>query len=221
MAAILGRKLGMTQIFDTAGNVVPVTVIQAGPCVVTEVRTKKRDKYVAVQVGFETLPERKVTKAMKGVFARAKTAPRRIVREFEPAAGEVYSVGQEITVEAFGGGDVVDVIGTSKGRGFSGGIKRHHFGGQRDTHGVSLMHRAIGSIGSSNMGRVWPGKRMPGRFGGTRVTVQGLAVVKVDAGQHLLLIRGAVPGPRGSLVMVRKTGTTAAAAPAPAAGSTT
>ncbi len=221
MAAILGRKLGMTQIFDGAGNVVPVTVIQAGPCVVTGLRTQKRDGYVAVQVGFELLPERKVTKAMKGVFARAKTAPRRILREFVPAEGEAYSLGQEITVEAFGGGDMVDVIGTSKGRGFSGGIKRHHFSGQRDTHGVSLMHRAIGSIGSSSMGRVWPGKRMPGRYGGARVTVQGLAVVKVDAGQHLLLIRGAVPGPRGSLVMVRKTAAGHAAGSAASARSTT
>ncbi|OLC29966.1 MAG: 50S ribosomal protein L3 [Armatimonadetes bacterium 13_1_40CM_64_14] len=157
------------------------------------------------RIGFEALPERKVTKAMKGVFARAKTAPRRIVREFVPAAGETYTVGQEITVEAFAGGDVVDVVGTSKGRGFSGGMKRHGFKGQRATHGVSLMHRAIGSIGSSDMGRVWPGKRMPGRYGGARVTVQGLAVVKVDPGQHLLLIHGAVPGPRRGLVMVRKT----------------
>jgi large subunit ribosomal protein L3 len=205
MAAILGRKVGMTQIFDAAGNVVPVTVVQAGPCVVTNVRTAKRDGYVAIQVGFEVLPERKVTKAMKGVFAKAKTAPRRVVREFVPAAGETYTVGQEITVEAFAGGDMVDVVGTSKGRGFSGGMKRHHFKGQRATHGVSLMHRAIGSIGSSDMGRVWPGKRMPGRYGGARVTVQGLAVVKVDPSQHLLLIHGAVPGPRGSLVMVRKT----------------
>jgi large subunit ribosomal protein L3 len=217
MAAILGRKLGMTQIFDAVGNVVPVTVVQAGPCVVTNVRTEKRDGYVAVQVGFEVVPERKVTKAMKGVFSKAKTAPRRVVREFAPAAGETYTVGQEITVEAFAGGDVVDVVGTSKGRGFSGGMKRHGFKGQRDTHGVSLMHRAIGSIGSSDMGRVWPGKRMPGRYGGARVTVQGQTVVKVDPGEHLLLIRGAVPGPRGSLVMVRKTASgKPVATPAPA-----
>lgn len=219
MAAILGRKLGMTQIFDAAGNVVPVTVVQAGPCVVTNVRTEKRDGYVAVQVGFEVVPERRVTKAMKGVFAKAKTAPRRVVREFVPAAGETFTVGQEITVEAFAGGDVVDVVGTSKGRGFSGGMKRHHFKGQRDTHGVSLMHRAIGSIGSSDMGRVWPGKRMPGRYGGARVTVQGQTVVKVDPGQHLLLIRGAVPGPRGSLVMVRKTASAKPATTSAPAGS--
>jgi len=126
------------------------------------------------------------------------------LREFTPAPGEAYAVGQEITVAMFGSGDPVDVIGTSRGRGFSGGIKRHNFRGQRDTHGVSLMHRAVGSIGSSDMGRVWPGKRMPGRYGGERVTVKGLRVVKVDPGQHLLLVRGAIPGPRGSVVMVRK-----------------
>ena len=204
MVAIIGRKIGMTQLFDEAGNVVPVTVVQAGPCVVTEVRTSKRDGYAAVQLGFELAPERKVTKPMKGVFARAKTAPRRLLREFTPAPGETYTVGQEITVAVFGSGDPVDVIGTSRGRGFSGGIKRHNFRGQRDTHGVSLMHRAVGSIGSSDMGRVWPGKRMPGRYGGDRVTVKGLRVVKVDPGQHLLLVRGAIPGPRGSVVMVRK-----------------
>lgn len=204
MTAILGRKLGMTQVFNDQGDIVPVTVIQAGPCVVTEIRTVKRDGYAAVQVGFETLADRKVRKPMKGVFARAKTTPRRVLREFVPAAGETYAVGQEITVAVFEGGDLVDVIGTSKGRGFSGAIKRHNFSGQRDTHGVSLMHRAIGSIGSSDMGRVWPGKRMAGRYGSERVTVKGLRVVKVDAAQHLLLIRGAVPGPRGSLLMVRK-----------------
>lgn len=204
MTAIIGRKLGMTQVFDDQGNVIPVTVIQAGPCVVTNVRTAKRDGYVAVQVGFEIAPDRKVTKPMKGVFAGAKTAPRRVLREFTPAVGETYTLGQEITVAAFADGDPVDVRGTSRGRGFSGGIKRHNFRGQRDTHGVSLMHRAIGSIGSSDMGRVWPGKRMPGRYGGERVTVKGLRVVKVDASQHLLLIRGAIPGPRGSVVVVRK-----------------
>jgi len=206
MTAILGRKLGMTQVFDDAGNLVPVTVIQAGPCVVTEIRTPRRDGFTAVQMGFEAIAERKVRKPAKGVFARAKTAPRRVLREFTPAPGESFAVGQEITVAAFAGGDLIDVTGTSKGRGFSGAIKRHNFRGQRATHGVSLMHRAVGSIGSSDMGRVWPGKRMPGRYGAERVTVKGLRVVRVDAAQHLLLVRGAVPGPRGSLIMVRKVG---------------
>lgn len=204
MTAILGRKIGMTQVFDDEGNVVPVTVIQAGPCVVIDVRTPERDGYAAVQMGFEVVPERKMNKPLKGVFARAKATPRRVLREFRPSPGEAYTVGQELTVGAFGGGDVIDVVGASKGRGFSGAIKRHGFGGQRDTHGVSLMHRAVGSIGISDVARVWPGKRMPGRYGGERVTVRGLRVAKVDPSRNLLLVKGAVPGPRGSLVMVRK-----------------
>jgi len=204
MTAIVGRKVGMTQVFDDRGNVIPVTVIEAGPCVVTGVRTPARDGYAAVQVGFEPLPERKVNKPLRGVFARARTAPRRVLREFRLPDGERYELGQEITVAAFGGGDVVDVVGTSKGHGFSGAMKRHNFAGQRDTHGVSLMHRAVGSLGISDVARVWPGKRMPGRYGSERVSVRGLRVVKVDAERNLLLVRGAVPGPRGSVVLIRK-----------------
>jgi large subunit ribosomal protein L3 len=214
MTAIMGRKLGMTQVFDEAGNVVPVTVLEAGPCVVTQVRTPERDGYAAVQLGYEPVAERKVTKAMRGHFARAKTAPRRVLREFRAAGGEQFTVGQEVTVESFAGGDVVDVVGTTKGRGFSGAMKRHNFAGQRDTHGVSLMHRAVGSLGISDVARVWPGKRMPGRYGGERVSVRGLRVVRVDAGRNLLLVRGAVPGPRGSLVLVRKRAGAKAAAKA-------
>lgn len=194
----------MTQVFDDHGNIVPVTVVEAGPNVVTQLRSPERDGYIAVQVGFESVPERKVNKPMKGHFARAKTPPRRVLREFRPAAGESFAIGQEITVTSFGSGDLVDVVGTSKGRGFSGAMKRHNFRGQRDTHGVSLMHRAVGSIGSSDVARVWPGKRMPGRFGGERISVRGLRIIKVDADRNLLLIRGAVPGPRGSLVLVRQ-----------------
>lgn len=204
MTAILGRKVGMTQVFDDRGNVIPVTVIEAGPCIVTEVRSPERDGYAAVQVGFGSVAERKVNKPLRGVFARAKTAPRRVLREFRLPDGERYEVGQELTVAIFGGGDVVDVVGTSKGRGFSGAMKRHNFSGQRDTHGVSLMHRAVGSIGISDVARVWPGKRMPGRYGGERVSVRGLRIVKVDAERNLLLLKGAVPGPRGSLVMISK-----------------
>lgn len=204
MTAILGRKVGMTQVFDDRGNVIPVTVIEAGPCIVTEVRSPERDGYAAVQVGFGSVAERKVNKPLRGVFARAKATPRRVLREFRLPDGERYEVGQELTVAIFGGGDVVDVVGTSKGRGFSGAMKRHNFSGQRDTHGVSLMHRAVGSIGISDVARVWPGKRMPGRYGGERVSVRGLRIVKVDAERNLLLLKGAVPGPRGSLVMIRK-----------------
>ncbi|HXF83216.1 MAG TPA: 50S ribosomal protein L3 [bacterium] len=212
MTAIVGRKVGMTQVFDEQGNVVPVTVLEAGPCVVTQIRTLQTDGYTAVQLGYEPLAERKVTKAMRGHFARAKTAPRRILREFRTAQPEVFTIGQELTVAQFAGGDLVDVVGTSKGRGFSGAMKRHNFAGQRDTHGVSLMHRAVGSLGISDVARVWPGKRMPGRYGGERVTVRGLRVVKVDAARNLLLLKGAVPGPRGSLVLVRKRAASAAKA---------
>jgi len=204
MTVIVGRKVGMTQVFDDQGNIVPVTVVEAGPCVVTQVRTPATDGYAAVQLGFEAAVERKVNKPAKGHFAKAKTAPRRVLREFRTAEAETFAVGQELTVEVFGSGDVVDVVGTTKGHGFSGAMKRHNFSGQRDTHGVSLMHRAVGSLGISDVARVWPGKRMPGRYGGERVSVRGLRVVKVDAGKNLLLLKGAVPGPRGSLVLVRK-----------------
>lgn len=204
MTAILGRKVGMTQVFDDGGNAIPVTVIEAGPCVVIDVRTPDRDGYAAVQLGFGAVPERRVSKPLRGHFARAKAGPRRVLREVRVSDGERYEVGQELTVAGFGGGDVVDIVGTSKGRGFTGAMKRHNFGGQRDTHGVSLMHRAVGSIGSSDVARVWPGKRMPGRYGGERVSVRGLRVVKVDAARHLLLLKGAVPGPRGSLILIRK-----------------
>lgn len=205
MAAILGRKVGMTQVFDErTGAVVPVTVVEATPNVVVAVRTPERDGYRAVQLGFEEVPERRVNKPMRGVFRRAGVSPRRVLREFRLSDGEEYRVGQEITVSVFTAGDRVDVTGTSKGRGFAGAMKRHGFGGQRDSHGVSLMHRAVGSIGTSGVGRVWKGKRMPGRMGAERVTIRGLSVVGVDAEHHLLLIKGAIPGPRGGLVMIRK-----------------
>ncbi len=194
----------MTQLFDDKGNVVPVTVIQAGPCVVVDVRTPARDGYGAIQVGFELLPERKVRKPIRGVFAKAKLAPHKVVREFRIGEGDTYTVGQELTVGAFAAGDLIDVVGTSKGHGFSGAMKRHNFSGQRDSHGVSLMHRAVGSLGISQVARVWPGKRMPGRYGGARITVKRLSVVQVDPAQGLLVISGAVPGPRGSLLMIRK-----------------
>jgi large subunit ribosomal protein L3 len=205
MVAILGRKIGMTQVFDErTGAVIPVTVVEATPNVVVALRTPERDGYRAVQLGFEEVPERRVNKPMRGVFRRAGVSPRRVLREFRILDGEEYRVGQQITVSVFAAGDRVDVTGTSKGKGFAGAMKRHGFGGQRDSHGVSLMHRAVGSIGTSGVGRVWKGKRMPGQMGGERVTIRGLSVVRVDPERHLLLIKGAVPGPRGGLVMIRK-----------------
>ena len=202
MAAILGRKLGMTRVFDEQGQSMPVTVIEAGPCVVVDTRTPKRDGYAAVRVAFDPVPERRLTKPMRGVFAKKKLATHRVIRELPLPQGEVQP-GQTITVEVFAAGELVDVTGTSIGRGFTGAMKRHNFGGQRDSHGVSLMHRAIGSIGSSDIARVFPGKRMPGRHGGARVTVRRLRVVQVDPKRNLLILRGATPGIRGALLMVR------------------
>ena len=206
MAALLGRKLGMTQVFDDAGNVVPVTVVAAGPCVVVGVRTPAKEGYAAVQLGFGEIAEAKLAKPLRGMFSGRGVKPVRVIREVPLGQEEQVEVGQSITAEVFAKGDRVDVVGVSKGKGFAGTIKRHNFGGQRDSHGVSLMHRAVGSIGSSNIARVMRGKRMPGRLGGARATVRGLRVVSVDRERNLLLIRGALPGPRGSLVVVRKVG---------------
>jgi large subunit ribosomal protein L3 len=203
MPAILGKKLGMTQIFDQAGHIVPVTVVEAGPCVVVGVRTPEREGYAAVQLGFDPLPESRATKPYKGMFAKRGLTPLRVIREVRLAAGETFEVGQAVKADVFSGGDRVDVVGISKGKGFAGAMKRHNFGGQRDSHGNSLMHRAIGSIGSSQIARVWRGKRMPGRLGGDRTTIRGLRVVSVDLDRNVLLIRGALPGPRGSIVLVR------------------
>jgi large subunit ribosomal protein L3 len=207
MAAILGRKLGMTQIFDAAGNIVPVTVVEAGPCVVVGVRTPEREGYAAVQLGFDPLREkpraRAPQKPYRGMFAKRGLAPMKVIREVRIGAGETFEIGQAVRADVFSEGARVDVTGVSKGKGFAGAIKRHNFGGQRDSHGVSLMHRAIGSIGSSNIARVWKGKRMPGLLGGGRSTVKGVRVVSVDLERNVLLIRGALPGPRGGVVLVK------------------
>jgi large subunit ribosomal protein L3 len=204
MAALLGKKLGMTQVFDDGGQIVPVTVVAAGPCIVVGLRTPEKEGYAAAQLGLDEVAEAKVRKPMRGVFARRGLKPFRVVREVPVGDGEQLELGQALRADLFAKGDLVDVVGVTKGKGFAGTIKRHNFGGQRDSHGVSLMHRAVGSIGSSNIARVFRGKRMPGRLGGTQATVRRLRVVSVDLERNLLLIRGAVPGPRGSLVLVRK-----------------
>lgn len=206
MPAILGKKLGMTQIFDEAGNMVPVTIVEAGPCVVVGLRTLEREGYAAVQLGFGAVKESRATKPYKGVFVKRGLQPTRVIREVRTSADETFEIGQALRADVFNGGDRVDIVGVSKGKGFAGAMKRHNFGGQRDSHGNSLMHRAVGSIGSSSIARVFKGKRMPGRLGGARTTIRGLRIVSVDLERNVLLIRGAVPGPRGSVVLVRRAG---------------
>ncbi|HVM21611.1 MAG TPA: 50S ribosomal protein L3 [Egibacteraceae bacterium] len=197
---ILGTKLGMTQIFDDEGRVVPVTVVRAGPCPVTQVRTKERDGYDAVQLGFGEV--KKVNKPLAGHFRKAGVEPTRHLVEFE-LEGD-HSPGDVVTVDIFTQGQLVDVTARSKGKGFAGVMKRHGFGGLGAAHGAHKVHRAPGSIGgASTPARVFPGMRMAGRTGGERVTVQSLRLVGVDPERRLLLIKGAVPGPNGSLVIVR------------------
>jgi large subunit ribosomal protein L3 len=204
---LVGRKLGMTQVFGDDGSLIPVTVVQVGPCTVVSIRTKQSHGYDALQLGFE--PKRKnVTKAMAGVYKKAGVAtPMRVLREIRLQKSEAlapYSVGQSLTAEIFSPGELVDVVGVSKGKGFQGGVKRHGWAGGDATHG-SMFHRAPGSIGaSSDPSRVWPGHPLPGRMGGDRRTVLNLPVVRVLVEQNLLLLRGAVPGARGGVVLVRK-----------------
>jgi large subunit ribosomal protein L3 len=208
---ILGTKLGMTQVFDESGQVVPVTVVRAGPCVVTAVRTPDRDGYSAVQLGFGEIDPRKVTKPVAGLFAQAGVTPRRYIAEVRTDDASEYQVGQEVTAEVFEAGQLVDATGTSKGKGTAGVMKRHGFRGLSSSHGTQRKHRSPGSIGGcATPGRVFKGLRMAGRMGAVRTTVQSLTVHSVDAERGLLLIKGAIPGSAGGLVLVRN----AAKAPA-------
>jgi large subunit ribosomal protein L3 len=201
---ILGNKLGMTQVFDDKNRVVPVTVVKAGPCVVTQVRTEERDGYNAVQLAFGSIDPRRVTKPVAGQFAKAGVTPRRHLVELRVADPSQFEVGQEVTAEAFADGALVDVTGISKGKGFAGTMKRHGFAGQGAAHGAQAVHRRPGSIGGcATPGRVFKGTRMSGRMGGERVTTQNLTVYKVDAEAGLLLIKGAIPGRKGGLVVVK------------------
>jgi len=201
---ILGRKLGMMQWFDERGNAVAATVIEAEPNIVVQIKDEERDGYKALQLGFEHVKERRVNRPMKGHFQRAEVEPRRFLREFRVEDISEYKVGQEISVEIFEEGERVTVSGTSKGKGFQGAMKRHGFGGGPASHG-SDAHRRPGSIGTMRAtGKVFKGQRMAGHMGGERVTVRGLKVLKADPERNLLVIKGAVPGPRGGLVEVRK-----------------
>ena len=204
---ILGEKLGMTQVFDAANRIVPVTVVRAGPCVVTQVRTPQTDGYDGVQIGYGAIDPRRVTKPLAGHFARAGVPPRRHLVELRTADASSYTLGQELTAaDVFAAGDKVDVVATSKGKGTAGVMKRHGFGGLGGAHGTQRKHRSPGSIGAtSTPARVFKGVRMAGRMGGARTTVQNLTVHAVDAQRGLLLLRGAVPGPNGALVLVRST----------------
>ena len=201
--AILAKKVGMTQIFNEAGELVPVTVLQAGPCVVTQVKTIENDGYEAVQVGFEDIREKLVNKPVKGMFDKAGVSYKRYVREFK-LEGE-YSVKDEIKVDVFEAGDKIDATAIAKGKGFQGAIKRHGQSRGPMAHG-SKYHRHAGSNGScSTPSRVFKGKKMPGHMGGKKVTTQNLEVVRVDAEKNLLLVKGAVPGPKKSLVTIKET----------------
>jgi large subunit ribosomal protein L3 len=204
MSGIIGRKLGMTQIFDESGAVVPVTVIEAGPCPVVQVRTEDRDGYAAVQLGFGAQKDSRATRAEKGHATKAglETAPR-VLKEFR--FDDAPAVGESVTVDGFERGARVKVTGVTKGRGFQGVMKRHGFGGGRASHGATRVHRAPGSIGAgTNPSRVIKGKKMPGHMGNAQQTVRNLLVAKVDAERNLLYVRGAVPGPVNGVVFVTK-----------------
>jgi large subunit ribosomal protein L3 len=224
---ILGRKVGMTQIYDESGLAIPVTVVAAGPCHVLQVRTPERDGYEAVQIGFGDKPRRLANRSERGHVtklnskrartlaaagveapAKANCEPKRFVREFRGST-DGYEVGQEITVAGFEDVKAVDVVGTSKGRGYAGVMKRHHFGGQRASHGVKKVHRHLGSSGGlaawRGGGRPKKGKKMPGQLGNVRVTARNLKVVRIDTENNLLVVRGAIPGPNGGMLIIRAT----------------
>ena len=201
---VLGKKLGMTQVFDANNKMVPVTVVEAGPCVVTQIRTPEKDGYSAVQIAFGAIDPKKITKPLAGHFAKAGVTPRRSVAELRTLDTTSYSVGQELGATVFAAGELVDATGTSTGKGTAGVMKRHGFGGLGSSHGVDRKHRMPGSIGAcSTPGRVFKGMRMAGVIGSDRVTTQNLTVHAVDADRNLLLIKGSVPGPDGALVFIR------------------
>ena len=200
---IIGKKIGMTQLFDENGNIVPVTVVEAGPCVVVQRKTTESDGYEAVQIGFGAVSDKKLTKALKGHFAKADVAAKRVLREFRLEDLSAIAVGDIIKADTFAPGDKVDVCGTSKGKGYAGTIKRWHNHSLKDTHGSGPVHRHAGSNGAcSSPSRVFKGKRLPGHMGFQRVTVQNLDVVRVDAENNLIAIRGAVPGPKNGIVYI-------------------
>ena len=203
MKAILGRKVGMTQISDPGGRVIPVTVIEAEPCVITQLKQKEKDGYNAIQIGWIKLKESRLNKPLKGHFAKAKVTPRKFLREVRQDDLKDYKLGEEIKADIFKAGDSVDVTGISKGKGFSGVMKRWHFKGGPASHG-SMIHRKPMSIGATDAARVFKGQKMPGHLGDRKVTVQNLKVVKVRLEDNLLLIQGAVPGAKNKLLLIKE-----------------
>ena len=199
---LVGKKLGMTQLFDTNGNVVPVTVIEAGPCVISQKKTIENDGYEAVQIGFGDLKASKVNKPMKGHFAKGDVAPKKVLREFRFEDISAMNVGDIVKADIFAEGDTVDVRGTSKGKGYAGVVKRWNFGRLKESHGTGPVHRHGGSLGVIDPARVFKGKKMAGHLGNERVTVQNLSVVKVDAEKNIIAVKGAVPGPKGGIVVL-------------------
>lgn len=200
--AILGKKVGMTQVFDERGNAIPVTVLQAGPCNIIQIKNKEKDGYTAMQLGYGEQREKRANKPRKGHFKKANVSPKKFVKEVPLWEEGTLEAGQEIKADIFSEGEYVDVTGVSKGKGFAGSIKRHGFSRGPMSHG-SHYHRGPGSLGSIDAARVFKGRPLPGRMGGERVTVQNLQVIKVYPEKDLILVKGAVPGPRGVFVMVR------------------
>ena len=201
--AIIAKKLGMTQLFDETGKCVPVTVVEAGPCVVSQKKTVETDGYEAIQVGFGDMKANKVNKPMKGHFAKGDVAPKKVLREFRLSDISTYNVGDIIKADVFAEGDKVDVAGTSKGKGTAGVIKRWNFSRLKETHGTGPVHRHPGSLGAcSPPSRVFKGKKLAGHLGSERVTVQNLAIVKVDSENNIIAIKGAIPGPKGGIITI-------------------
>ena len=204
--AIVGKKIGMTQIFDEAGNVVPVTVIEAGPCVVVQKKTTETDGYDSVQLGFEDIADKKLTKPVAGHFAKAGVAAKRHLKEFRLDDAKTMNVGDVVAADTFAAGDRVDVTGITKGHGYSGVIKRWNCHKLRMTHGVGPVHRQPGSMGAnSSPSRIFKNKKMAGQYGNEQVTVQNLNVVRVDAEKNLIAVKGAIPGAKGGIVFIRNT----------------
>ena len=204
--AIIGKKVGMSQIFDETGKVIPVTVIEAGPGTVTQKKTEAKDGYNSIQLGFADIKEKHLTKPMKGHFEKAGVPARKYLKEFRIADCDKYNVGDTVLADVFAAGDKVDVIGTSKGKGYAGVVKRWNARMQQHSHGVGPVHRSVGSMGANtDPSRVMPGKKMAGHLGAEQVTVQNLQIVKVDAESNMIAVRGAIPGPKGGIVYIKNT----------------